>query len=207
MSVFRVKLQNTAQGLLDKSYATGTGVQQTTSLQRTAYIMGPHKVNRKLVDGETFTDCNYYKKFCAYDATTNPWGCSAADAILALVTDDGSVYSDVEGENTYIKVYTLSCANGTTFDDDGNSADIAGDTGGSYANFCQIQVSGLTGTLLVRLNGNTVDGTFSMAASETQTFNPGDIQITKIEIDNSVSGASGTAVVEIICGVKSVANS
>jgi hypothetical protein len=47
MSVFKVKLNNSRQGLLD-----------VYENQRSAYIMGPNRVNRKLKDGEVFTDCN-----------------------------------------------------------------------------------------------------------------------------------------------------
>lgn len=57
MSVFRVKLNNNAQGLLD----TVSGSQQSTSIQRTVYVMGPKKINRKLKDGDTCTDSNYWK--------------------------------------------------------------------------------------------------------------------------------------------------
>jgi hypothetical protein len=32
-----------------------------SSYQRTIYVMGPNKVNRKLKDGDTFTDSNYWK--------------------------------------------------------------------------------------------------------------------------------------------------
>ena len=52
MSVFRVRLTNNRQGLLD-----------VYDNQRTAYIMGPNRINRVLKDGEVFTDCNYWKRF------------------------------------------------------------------------------------------------------------------------------------------------
>jgi hypothetical protein len=61
MSVFRVKLQNVDQGKLDINPVTSAAF--TTSKQRTIYAMGPKKVNRKLADGDTFTDCNYWKRF------------------------------------------------------------------------------------------------------------------------------------------------
>ena len=84
MSVFRVKLNNASQGLLDTDI---NGVQNETSIQRTIYVTGPNRINRKLVDGEEFTDCNYWKRF-----TEDEMG--AESAFIEVVTDDGSVYSD-----------------------------------------------------------------------------------------------------------------
>ena len=52
MSVFRVRLTNSRQGRLD-----------VYDNQRSAYITGPNRINRKLKDGEIFTDCNYWKRF------------------------------------------------------------------------------------------------------------------------------------------------
>ena len=50
MSIFKVKLTNSRQGLLD-----------VHDNQRTAYIMGPNRVNRKLKDGETYSGKFSYK--------------------------------------------------------------------------------------------------------------------------------------------------
>src|SRR4051812_36978284 len=105
MSVFKVQLNNTQQGRLDVNMTTG--VQNATSIQRTVYIMGPGKTNRPLKDGDTFTDCNYYKRYCYPQVSLDK-------AILTLVTDDGSIYSDVSQENTFLKTYSLSLLNSTT---------------------------------------------------------------------------------------------
>lgn len=196
MSVFRVALNNTAQGLMDNTYETGHGVQAVPSIQRTVYIMGPNKINRELADGETFTDCNYYKRFCYPQV-------ALSEAILTLVTDDGSVWSDVESENTYPLVYTLTCLSGTTYTDAANIADIAGDTGG-YAVFCQITNTGAN-DVQVRLNG-AATAIFTLEDGTSQAFNAGDLSVTKVEVSNSASGAA-TCVVEVLCSVKSVANS
>ena len=51
MSVFRVNLNNADQGKLDIDPTAGT--QFSTSKQRTVYVMGPGRINRKLVDGTT----------------------------------------------------------------------------------------------------------------------------------------------------------
>jgi hypothetical protein len=200
MSVFRVKLNSTAQGLLDKNYL---GVQEAVSHQRQAFVMGPNKVNRLLVDGATFTDCNYWKRFAPYHPTNNPDGCALEHAILEVVTDDGSVYSDIPGENTYPKVYTLSCDAESVFTD--NVADILGDTGG-YASFVQITNSHETQAVSVRLNGNA-DAVFTLEKNSVQIFNAGDLAISKIEVANDASGATGPVVVEILLSVRSLCRS
>src|SRR4051812_19857883 len=98
MSVFKVKLTQGQQGSLDEhafgvnnaSVSVGTGggnvlVGTGTSVQRTVYVMGPGKVNRKLNDGDTFTDSNYWKRYCA-----TPVGpLTPEQAIVSIVTDDG----------------------------------------------------------------------------------------------------------------------
>lgn len=207
MSLFTVTLNTDVQGTLDKTYETGAGVQAVPSLQRTIFVTGPNGVHRKLKDGDTFTDCNYYKRFCPYDATTNSSGCDPKDAILVITTDDGSVWSNVAAENTFLKVYNLTAEQGDTYTDTNCYADIAGDFG-SYANFCQIQntqSSGGSASINVKINGSA-NAIFTLAAGQTQYFNPGDVQVTAVAIDNSSSG-NATAYIEVICGIKSVAQS
>jgi hypothetical protein len=189
MSVFKVKLNSTAQGLLDKD---PFGAQFAVSKQRQMFVAGPNRTYRLLKDGDQFTDCNYWKKF-AYPQV------SLADAFIEVVTDDGSVFSDVAGENVYPKVYDLTLVGGTTFVD--NVADIAGDTGG-FATFTQITNKSLTQDVRVRLNGST-SAVFDLAANHTQIFNLGDLVVSKIEFDNSSSGAVD-ADVQVILSIKSV---
>lgn len=193
MSVFTVKLNNTGQGDLDVNMTTG--VQNATSIQRTVYVMGPNRINRKLTDGETFTDCNYWKRF-AYPQV------SLDQAIVEVTTDDGSVWSDTASENTYPLTYSLSCAPGSVYSD--NEADILTDTGG-YAVFTQISNDG-SAPVQIRLNGLTT-ATFLLSNGETQIFNSGDLSVSKIQVNNSGSGASGTATVNILLSVRSVVNS
>lgn len=198
MSVFRVKLNNTQQGRMDLRFDSNVegnhGSQFATSLQRTIYVAGPGKTYRKLFDGDTFTDCNYWKRF-AYPQVP------LSEAFIEVVTDDGSAYSDVASENTYPKVYNMLITQGTDFED--NVIDILGDTGG-YAVFVQIANQGST-AVRVRLNGVT-DAVFDLGASETQVFNSGDLQVSKIEFVNNVSGGS-TADVQVLLSVRSVCNS
>lgn len=203
MSVFKVALNNAEQGLLDLDPSTasanqvtsqGLGSQFNPSIQRGVYIMGPNLVNRLLIDGSTFTDCNYWKRYAFPQVPLN-------EAFIEVVTDDGSIFSDVPSENTFPKVFDLVAAGGSTFTD--NQADIVGTTGG-FATFAQITNNG-SGAIKVRLNGLT-DAIFDLGAGDTQVFNSGDLQITLIEIDNSVSGASSAAV-QIITSVRSVCNS
>ena len=203
MSVFRVALNNVEQGLLDKDPSTasagavtgqGLGDQIDPSKQRQVYVMGPNLINRKLSDGETFTDCNYWKRF-AYPQ------CSLEDAIVEVVSDDGSVYSDVAGENTYPAATTISATAGTTFAD--NEVDVV-TTYGSAAVFTQITNNG-SGSVQVRLNGLTT-ATFTLAAADTQIFNNGDLAVSKIQVANSESGAAD-ADVAVLLSIRSSCNS
>lgn len=198
MSVFKVKLTNNSQGTLDFDASTASagnlGSQMSPSIQRTIYVAGPNKINRKLNDGDQFTDCNYWKRF-AYPQV------SLDQAFIEVVTDDGSVWSDIPEENTFPKVYDITVAAGTDFDD--NVIDILGDTGG-FAVFVQIANQGSTG-VRVRLNG-VADAVFDLAATETQVFNQGDLSISKIEFTNVVSGGADSDI-QVLLAVRSVCNS
>lgn len=191
MSVFRVKLNNSAQGALDIN--PSTLLEFNTSIQRTIFVTGPKRIYRKLTDGETFTDCNYWKKF-AYPQV--PYD----QAFIEVVSDDGSIYSDIEEENNYPMVYNLTVNDGSAFDD--NVADIVGDTGAA-ANFVQITNVTGGGDVRVKLNGMT-GAIFDLAAGDTQVFNYGDLAVTKLNFDNS-SGTNAT--VQIIVSVKSTCQS
>lgn len=188
MSEFRVQLNNSKQGLLDVNPSTQS--QFSTSIQRTIFVQGPNKQYRKLFDGETFSDCNYWKRF-AYPQL--PYD----EAFIEVVSDDGSVYSDIPSENNYPKVYNLIVEQGTDYSD--NVVDIAGDTG-SYANFVQITNQG-SSSVRVRLNGLT-GATFELGGSETQVFNAGDLLVTKLAFINNVSGGTA-AELQVLCSIKS----
>lgn len=177
MSVFRVKLTNVNQGTLDTAGQTAG-----TSYQRTVYVMGPGKINRKLKDGDTFTDVNYWKKFAYPQLPLD-------QAFIEVVTDDGAPWTDIPEENVSPKVYNLTLTATNTYDDDGMSADILGDTG-AYATFAQITP---TVNCHMRINGDA-NAIMSLAANTTQIFNPGDLTISKLEFDNSDSGASNGTV-------------
>lgn len=203
MSVFRVALNNVDQGKMDLDPSTNTsdtygqlGDQISPSQQRQVYVMGPGKINRLLVDGDTFTDCNYWKQF-AYPQVAREF------AIVEVVTDDGSVYSDVPGENVFPKVFTRTLTGGSVFTDPNNIIDMAVDAGGN-AIFTQIENQG-SQAITVRLNGDT-NAVFDLGATETQVFNAGEMVISQIAFDNSTSGASATTV-QVLVSVKSVCNS
>lgn len=192
MSVFKVAINNKAQGLLDTN--PSTGVQIVPSLQRTIYVAGPNRKIRELVDGTTFTDCNYWKRF-AYPQVPLEY------QIVEVLDDDGSIYSDIAGENTFPKVYNITCAAGSIYS--ANVADILTDTGG-YATFVQITNLG-SSTLSVKINGQS-GAIFSLNGGDTQVFNAGDLTITNLSFDNSASGAVETSV-QVICAVRSICNS
>lgn len=195
MSVFQVTLNNSAQGMLDIDPTTSRPyAEMQPSIQRTIYVAGPNRIWRKLKDGDIFTDCNYWKQFAYPNA-------SYADAFITVLSDDGSIYSDVAGENVYPTVYTLTVMNGSSYAS--NIVDIFGDTGG-YAVFVQITNQNST-PVKVRLNGSA-NAIFDLAGNETQVFNYGDLNVTKLEFANTASGGSDTTI-QVIVSVKSICKS
>ena len=197
MSVFRVELNNTQQGTLDFN-PTGAvfstnfpGPQMNPSKQRTIYVAGPNRTYRKLFDGDTFTDCNYWKRFAYPQVPLD-------QAFIRVITDDGIVYSDVASENTFPKVYDLTVTGGSAFAS--NLVDILGDTGG-YASFVQVTNNG-SQSIQVRINGLST-AVFTLPGSATQVFNVGDLQISRLEFDNTSSGAT-TTTVQVLLSVRSV---
>lgn len=190
MSTFRVKLTQgptrTGDGSLDEN-ARSTG----TSIQRTMYCMGPNKINRKLKDGDTFTDCNYWKRFTY---PTLPY----ESAFIEVVSDDGSVY--VDGQvSTFVHTYDKTVAGGSTFSTAGNTIDVLGDNGGpgvwatiTASADIQVQVNGLSGSI------------FTVTGGTTHSFNQGDVLINTLQLRRT---ASGSSTVEVVVGVESVCNS
>jgi hypothetical protein len=195
MSVFQVKLNQGSQGALDTNPVTG--VRSQPSVQRTMFVTGPNGKIREIADGTTFTDCNYWKRFAVPAVSVD-------DAFIEVVTDDGSVYSDIASENTYPVVQSLTVAGGSVYAS--NVVDIAGNTG-NFAAFVQMTSAGTTGEdILVKLNGSS-SAIFTLVAGTTQVFNSGDISITQIAMQPVSGFSSGSAVVEVIYSVTSVCNS
>lgn len=190
MSVFLVQLNNVKQGLLDTNPATGA--QEVPSIQRTMYVEGPNRTFRELVDGSTFTDCNYWKRFAFPQV-------SLEQAIVSVVSDDGSIWSNNPDENTFPSVSALTVADSSSYA--ANLVDILANTG-SYAVFAQMKNTS-SGDVSVKLNGLS-SAIFTLEGNSTQIFNHGDLTITSIAFANSSGGAVN---VEIILSVKSVANS
>jgi len=194
MSIFQVNLNNRSQGLLDVYPVNNVMTQLMTSRQRTIYVMGPGKVNRKLKDGDTFQDCNYYKRFCYPQV-------SLEDAILTILSDDNSVWSVDSTENTFPYTFAKTVFPGTTFAQ--NQFDILTDTGG-YATFLQITNDASATDVQVRLNGLTT-AIFTLERASFQVFNAGDLQISMVEVANNLSGAQAVNI-EILCAVRSICN-
>lgn len=198
MSVFQVQLQNVNQGLLDLDPSTSQaghvygqlGSAFTTSKQRTIYVAGPNRTYRLLKDGDTFTDCNYWKRFAypqvAYDR-----------AFIKVVTDDGSVYSDIAEENTFAKGATVTLTTALS----GNVIDFVTDYGGP-ARFLQIQNLDGTKSVTGELNGD-VNVTFFLGPNESQIFNNGDIAVTLLRLKTS----SGTSSANWMASIRSTSNS
>lgn len=200
MSVFKVKLSNSNQGILDVD--PSTGLPFATSKQRTIMVTGPNRIQRQLADGEQFTDSNYWKQF-AYPQM------SLENAFIEVVTDDGSVYSKDSDENSYPIVWspgssgTISAGAAPT--DTNMALDIVATYGGP-AKFVQLSNTDSGDSIKVRLNGST-DAVFTLHANSTQIFNNNDLVITKIEFDNSASGTHVVATVEVLLSIKSTSNS
>jgi hypothetical protein len=179
MSVFKVALTNIAQGLLDTN-----GQSTGTSIQRGVWIMGPNKVNRLLIDGSTFTDSNYYKRF-AYPQV--PYD----QAIVSVVTDDGSVWVDnPPNARTFpvVSTFTPAAAYNST-----NTIDYLS-TYGSYASYVQISASGTSATC--RINGSVE---ITIGTSTAQILDHV-LDISKLEFKGS------GATVVVIATVSSVQN-
>lgn len=201
MSVFKVKLNQGVQGDLDVNPATGA--EFTTSVQRTMYVAGPNGKIREIVDGTTFTDCNYWKQFAVPAVSVN-------DAFIEVLTDDGSVYSSVASENTYPVVANISLTSGKTLTSSGSVLDIAGSTG-NFASFMQLTNAGAVASgnnAIVQLNGSS-GAIFVLEAGSTQVFNGGDVSISRVAVAPQfpASGAVGDFNIEALYSVVSQCNS
>jgi hypothetical protein len=203
MSVFKVKLQNVQQGLLDKDpsthpLATGTtfatygqlGSAFAVSKQRQVWVAGPNRRYRLLSDGATFTDCNYWKQF-AYPQT------SYEKAFIEVVTDDGSVYSDIPEENVFTKGATVTLSTAYS----ANAIDFVTTYGGP-ARFLSVQNLDASIAIFGELNGDT-NVTFKILGGETMMFNQGDMVITMLRLKS----ASATPQASWIASIKSTCNS
>lgn len=197
MSVFRVKLNNIRQGLLDIDPTTNSsstygqvGSSFAVSKQRQIWVAGPNRKYRLLKDGEQFTDSNYWKQF-AYPQKP------LEEAFIEVVTDDGSVYSSVPEENTFTKGATVTLS--TAFS--GTVIDFV-TTYGAPARFLSVQ--NLDGSIAItgELNGDT-NITFTLAAGETFMFNHGDLNVTMLRL----KGASGTPQASWIASIRSESTS
>lgn len=187
MSLFRVALTSTLSGPNTKggmdTHARGA-VLVNHSAQRGIFVPGPNKINRLLLDGDTFTDCNYWKRFAVPQV-------SDANSFIVVVTDDGSPYSDFAEENLYPVAYNNS-GNGITISAttmtvvaDAYDIDVLTDSG-NYATFTQIEVT--DSDVMVRINSQA---TIKLVAGSVQTFNKGDLPIGLLEFYNT-SGVDAT---------------
>ena len=182
MSVFKVKLNNGTQGLLDND-------PNGTSIQRSIYVPGPDRVSRELKDSEVFSGSNYWKRFVFPNAP-------ADQAFLTILEDDGSIWYDKADFNNIPKVYKLSVVAGTEFED--NVVDIQGDTN-SFADFIQISNKSEEDSVSIRLNGIN-SAIFDLGAKETQVFNSGELNVQKIEAIIT-EGYTGPVELQIITAI------
>jgi len=188
MSVFKVALNNVDQGKLDTNPANG--LQLIPSVQRGMYVSGPNGVHRELIDGSTFTDCNYWKRF-AYPQT------SYENAIVEVLSDDGSIFSNDPSENTFPVVTNVTTVT-TSIVEAINYLTLYN----SFASFIQISNNGGE-DVVCELNGLS-SAQLTIPNGNTQTFNNGDLQITSLGFS---AASSGSTSVQIIAGVKSLSYS
>jgi hypothetical protein len=102
---------------------------------------------------------------------------------------------------TYPKVYQITLPTTTTFAVNtaaGRLADILTDTG-SHAVYCQIAAT--TNACKVQINSTAI---IDVTTSTVQVFNPGDLDITKLEFQND---SGGNSIVQVLVGVFSKSNS
>lgn len=198
MSVFRVKLNNIKQGLLDIDPSTDTsstygnvGTPFAVSKQRQISVAGPAGRYRLLSDGDTFSDCNYWKRF-TYAVTGN-----YETSFIEVVSDDGSIYSDVPEENTF----TVGATSALTTSFSATVVDFVTTYGGP-ARFLSVQNLDASIKITGELNGDT-NVTFVLAAGETFMFNQGDMAITMLRLKS----ASGTPSASWIASIRSTFNS
>lgn len=192
MSVFQVQLQNpppseVAQGYLDydpvgaNACTNYLGQPFQVSKQRTMFCAGPNRIYRELVDGAVFTDCNYWLRF---DVASDPnYG------FINVLFNDGSVYSDIPGENTFPVVYSpYNVLDTDTFTT--NFIDIIGSLG-SAATFVQITNLGTVSNqdITVQLNGSAT-AVMTLAHGDTQVFNAGDLTLTKLAFTGGVTNTT-----------------
>ena len=192
MSEFRVKLNNAKQGLLDLDPTSASSLQFSVSKQRTMFVTGPKRKIRELKDGDTFTDCNYWKRFAVPEMAEDA-------AFIEIISDDGSIYSDIESENVFPAFSNITVAQDSAFT--ANLIDFYEEYG-SHATFLQIQNSS-DYPCEVKLNGSS-SAVFTLAENSTQVFNGGDLIVTKI---NFAGDSGGSTEIQVLAALKSVINS
>lgn len=188
MSVFKVNLnQSGIPNPTDQSIINGN------SIQRTVILTGPKGKKIRLKDGDTFTDCNYFKMYC-YPAK------SLESAILQVITDDGTIWDSQDDTNNVItKVVNLTISGGTTYED--NVLDIV-ETYGGPAIISQFTINGSD----VKMKINNDDDAILDLATGFRIFDRGEITLRSIAFDNSISG-SDDATLQILLTVKVESNS
>jgi hypothetical protein len=219
MSVFQVELNNIEQGLLDLDPSTHPLASSSPSstpatygvlgepfgeafpnsgdfsLQRQVFATGPNLTYRLLSDGETFTDCNYWKQF-AYPQVEHEF------AFIKVITDDGSVYSNIPEENTFGIGRTFGPLATTFSTPPTNGIDFIAEHGGP-ARYLQIKnVIGGGEVVTGELNGDATV-IFTLDDGATQVFNMNDLAITQIRFKDD----SGSGDVEVVGSVRSVCTS
>lgn len=151
------------------------------------------KVSRPVLKTNKASDCSIeFNKRFTYAVTGN-----LETAFIEVVSDDGSIYSDVMEENTF----TVGATAALTTSFSATVVDFVTTYGGP-ARFLSVQNLDASIKITGELSGDT-NVTFVVAAGETFMFNQGDMAITMLRLKS----ASGTPSASWIASIRSTFNS
>ena len=164
MSTFQVMLAK-----LDRTTTSADAFgQQSVSLE------APQGGVKTFKDREVFEGSNYWKKYC-FPIMSNPF--------LAIIEDDGTIYSEDDSENNQPFIVTKKVAAGSSYDDEGNEIDLMKEQG-TFATFVLIRNKNSSQEINVKINGSK-NAILELDGNDEISFDKGDIPISKLNFDNS----------------------
>ena len=164
MSTFQVMLAK-----LDRTTTSADAFgQQSVSLEP------PQGGVKTFKDREVFEGSNYWKKYC-FPIMQNPF--------LAIIEDDGTIYSEDDSENNQPFIVTKKVAAGSSYDDEGNEIDLMKEQG-TFATFVLIRNKNASQEVNVKINGSK-NAILELDGNDEISFDKGDIPISKLNFDNS----------------------
>jgi hypothetical protein len=154
----------------------------SNNTQAEIIVEGPTGIKRVLSPGESFTGSNFYKRWVAAN-------------MLTLDEDDGSTWIDGDpASGKVLRTSNVVIGGASGFDD--NELDYEALIGGP-ASF--VQITCVSGTVTVRINEDS-NTDMVIEADVTQTFQQGDLFVSKIQFSTDFSGGSASTVVVLATG-------